>query len=364
MALYQRAFGYGLRITAVLLSVWVWAPTRGSAEPPDVRAVKQKPHHCGVACAETILRAYGEREWWTKQEALALALCARLPEYKSRGPGPADALEAYYPRFKETYQSQLAELLIDHGCCVVNTRSSVDAESGRIQPQVWSLLRDHLAQGHMAVIHVPGHYLAATGADADTEVLYFVDPWRPGQTFTAPFEVIAAGQPFSAKRSGEPRPGWDGRALIFWMGEPINQPNRCPACGETTAGAKYSFCKRCRCLIDRRENNHVQRAIEEIARCAKERVVTDLNGGAVRGRLRRLIRKEACREADIWAALSHYPLAGDDPDRLETLHRYAEREGVALDSLSVDDLIEIVTAGEEWAAVLSDRLRGEGAASG
>jgi hypothetical protein len=335
---------------ALLISATAWG------EPPAVRAVKQKPYHCGVACAETILRAYGERGAWTKQENLALALCARMPLYKSRGPGPADALEAYYPRFLETYQSQLAELLIDHGCRVINTRASVKKDSGGIRPPVWDLLRDHLAQGHMAVIHVPEHYLAATGVDLDKKVFYFVDPWQPRETFEASFETIASGKPFSTKRNGEARPGWDGRALIFWMDKTVNQRDQCPACDQITEGASYSFCRQCRCLIDRREHHRAERAIDAIARCTKEHEVTNLNASTVRSRLRRLVKNGTCQEADIRASLLHYPVMGDDPDRLETLHRYAERQNLSMDQLSNEDLLEIVTAGESWEETLRERL--------
>jgi hypothetical protein len=97
----------------------------------SIQAVRQKLHHCGPACAETILRAYGIHDSWVEQTALAAALCARLPEYKSRHPEARDALERYYPDFVETYQPELAEILIDHGFCVISTRRSIESATGK-----------------------------------------------------------------------------------------------------------------------------------------------------------------------------------------------------------------------------------------
>jgi len=40
----------------------------------SVQVVEQKLHHCGPACAETILRAYGIHDSWVEQTAMAAAL--------------------------------------------------------------------------------------------------------------------------------------------------------------------------------------------------------------------------------------------------------------------------------------------------
>jgi hypothetical protein len=344
-------------VGAILLTLCVLGASPGlaSSKPPPIRAVKQEPHHCGVACAETVLRAYGQRGAWTKQTAMGAALCARMPEFKARRPAASDAIESYYPQFKETYQPELAEFLIDHGYCVISTRSSADAESKKPLPAVWELLRGHLAQGHCAIIHVPGHYVVATGVDAESETLFFVDPWRADEVFSVPFDAFASGRSFHSNRSGEPRPGWDGRALIFWQGEPINQKDRCPVCGEVTAGKRHAYCGKCRCLIDRRDGNGVQLALDGIASCIRNDHITDLRRAILRRKLKRRIKSGEFAEADVRQALLHYPLVNSNPDRFETLHRYREREKVDLDALSLDDLIDIVAASDQWQAVLAAR---------
>jgi hypothetical protein len=323
-------------------------------DEPTVRAVKQKRHHCGVACAETILRAYRNRRPWTKQEQLAAALCARLPEFKDRRPAAADAVEAYYPEFKETYQPELAELLIDHGYCVVSTRASVDKEAGNVRPDVWELLRKHLAEGHLAIIHVPGHYLAATGIDMERRILYFVDPWRTEKVFHVSFDVFAGGKSFHTTRGGEPRPGWDGRTLIFWKGEAVNQQDRCPVCGGLSAGKTYAYCRKCRCWIDRREHGRVQRALDEFVAGRRDEHITNLSKPWLRVKVRELLQGEFTA-ADLRAALRHYPLVNDDPQRFATLQRHAAARKLDLAQLSLDDLVEIVSSGDRWRNVLEQR---------
>lgn len=323
-------------------------------DEPAVRAVEQKPHHCGVACAETILRAYRNRRPWTKQEQLAAALCARLPEFKHRRPAAADAVEAYYPEFEETYQPELAELLIDHGYCVVSTRASVDKKTGNVHPDVWKLLRKYLAEHHLAIIHVPGHYLAATGIDAEKRILYFVDPWRTEKVFSVSFAVFAGGKSFHTTRGGKPRPGWDGRALIFWKGEAVNQQDRCPVCGRLSAGKTYAYCRQCRCWIDRREHSRVQRALDEIVACRRDEHITNLSKPRLQAKVRKLLEGKFTA-ADLRAALRHYPLVNDDPQRFATLQRHAAARKLDRAQFSLDDLIEIVSSGDRWPNVLAQR---------
>lgn len=326
------------------------------AAPPPVRAVKQRAQHCGVASAETILRAYGEGQAWTKQNKLAAALCARLPDYKRRHSRAADAKERYYPQFPETYQSELAELLIDRGYCVLNTRVSIDSETKRPMRRVWEMLRDHLEQGHLAVIHVPGHYMTATGVNLKRKVLYYVDPYRTKERFSTSFEAFRKGEPFHAKRSGDLRPGWDGRVLIFWKGEPINLRDRCPVCGNISKGERWAFCRTCRCFIDRRKNHRVQRALDVISDCIVRDEITRLHKPALRKKLQDLLHTGKLREQDIKQALLHYPVVGDQEDRLMTLHRYAETKAVDLDGLSLNVLVDIICAQELWQKALQDRL--------
>lgn len=324
-------------------------------DEPAARAVKQKPHHCGVACAETILRAYRNRRPWTKQEQLAAALCARLPEFKHRRPAAADAIEAYYPEFKETYQPELAELLIDHGYCVVSTRASVDGETGSVHSDVWKLLRKHLAEHHLAIIHVPGHYLAATGIDPEKRILYFVDPWRTAKVFCVSFDVFAGGKSFHTTRGGKPRPGWDGRMLIFWKGEAVNQQGRCPVCGGLFAGKTYAYCRQCRCYIDRREHGRVQCALDEIVRCRRDERITNLGRPRLRAKVHKLLAGGEFTEADLRTALLHYPLVSDDRERFATLQRHAAAQKLDLSPLSLDDLVETVSSGDRWRNVLDQR---------
>ncbi len=340
------------------LSITVALPFGGHpafGDEPGVRAVKQKPHHCGVASAETILRAYRNRRLWTKQEQLAAALCARLPEFKHRRPAAADAIESYYPKFEETYQPELAELLIDRGYCVVSTRASFNEDTGEVRPDVWQLLRKHLAAKHLAVIHVPGHYLAATGIDTEEKILYFVDPWRTEKVFSVSFDVFISGQSFHTTRGGKPRPGWDGRALIFWEGEAINQQNRCPNCRDLSTDKTYAYCRQCRCWIDRRKDARVQQALDEIVACRQDESITNPSEPRLRRRIRKLL-KGKFTEADLRAALRHYPLVDNHPKRLATLERHATAKQIDLAQLSLDDLIEIISSGDRWLNVLEDRL--------
>jgi hypothetical protein len=326
------------------------------ADPPGIRAVQQKPNHCGVACAETILRSYGDHGPWATQEALAAAHCARVPELKVRRPATGDCAERYYPDFKETYQSLLAEMLIDHGYCVISTRSSQDRKTGAIRPAVWDLLRDHLRAGHLAILHVPGHYLAATGLDERAGRLYFVDPSRVDQIFSAPIEQFVAGESFHKHHDGRERPGWDGRALIFWRGEPINRPDRCPVCGQQSPGETYSHCKACRCFIDRRPDGRVQRAIDFIASSAEDLGTTRLSRTRLRSRIRALFRSDELNEQDVRQALLHYPLVSVNPESIITLHRHAESNKLDLSQLTFDELIEVVAGGDRWHEVLLRHL--------
>lgn len=332
------------------------------AGPPRVDVVKQRRHHCGVASAETILRSYGDRDAWTRQTAIAAALCARLPEYKARHPEAADAIERYYPDYQETYQPLLAEFLIDHGYCVVNTRASVDRGTGKPDPQVGGLLREHLAKGHRAVLHVPGHYMSAIGVGEAGKTLYFVDPLHPKSVFSTPFETLAGGGSFHRFPSGKPRPGWDGRALIFWKGAAINKKDRCPVCGHVSAGSQRTYCRRCLCFIDRRTSNGVQLALDAVASTIVKRDITRIQDDELRPRLRRLLKAGSFTENQLTEALLHYPLAGPDPHRLVTLHRHGKDRAIDYANLSLNDLIGVISAHKRWPKVLDERLaarRGE-----
>ncbi len=339
-------------LLAVLLVAGVAVLALG--EPPTVQAVKQERNHCGVASAETILRAYGDPGVWTGQRALGAALCARMPDYKLRRPPAKGVHEAYYPAFKETYQSELAELLMDRGYCVISTRKSIDRRSKRIRPQVWDLLRTHLLQGHLAIIHVSGHYMVATGIDLPAQTLYFVDPRRPGTVFSADLETFASGASFHTKPDGTLRPGWSGRTLIVWKGKPVNRPDQCPVCQTVTRGRSHRYCKQCRCFIDRRPHNRVQRTIDAIVGTREGLGVTRLQRPRLRTALRAL-EAEGFSKADIRQGLLHYPLVGPDRKRLATLYRYAEETDVDLTRLTIDDLAEIVAAGERWRTMLESR---------
>jgi hypothetical protein len=301
---------------------------------------------------ETILRAYGVRDRWAEQTRLAAALCARLPEFKHRFPAAGGAIERYYPQFEETYQPELAELLIDRGLNVISTRTS--SGPGGPDSAVWSLLRDHLRAGHLAVIHVPGHYLAATGIEESEDgtcALHYVDPGRPNESFSIPCAQFGSGRPFAKKRNGDDRPGWDGRVLIFWQPDKqpqINVPHRCPACREHTPANTFRYCRTCRVLVERRESNAVQRAIDAISDSRRSPDITSLDARKLHRTCRYLIATGKFDAADLKTALLHYPLPGGKPDRLQTLQRYAASEEVDLTGLSLYELIAIVAAGRDW----------------
>ncbi len=341
---------------AVLAATIALLPAGAQADGPPVRAVVQKPRHCGVACAETILRAYRNRRPWTRQTALAATLCARMPEFKWRRPAADEAIETYYPDFQETYQPELAELLIDRGYCVISTRSSIDRETKKVTLHVWELLQDHLAQNHMAIIHVPGHYLVVTGIDPEQRIVYFVDPWRAKEVFSTNFSAFAGGQSFHTTRFGKPRPGWDGRMLIFWKGAPRNHPDHCPVCRAATTGKTYAYCRKCRCYIDRRPHNRVQRAIDVLVTCRRDETLTNLSRARVRTAFRRLEQEDRFRTTDLRAALLHYPLSTSVERRFATLHRYAEAHAIDLSPLSVADLIAVVTSQDDWREAVQTRL--------
>lgn len=327
---------------------------------PSIHVVKQRPHHCGTACAETILRAYGTHDSWAGQTALAAALCARLPEYKSRHPEAKGALERYYPDFIETYQPELAELLIDHGYCVINIRKSVDPVTGKPLESIWNVIRSHLSQGHMAIVHIPKHYLGVTNMDSVKQKLYFVDPLIPEEIFSCSLSTFASGESFHHKRDGSARGGWDGRALIFWNGKSINQQDQCPICGDTSSGMRYTYCRKCRCFIDRRASNRVQKAIDVISNCTEESNITQVNESQLRSRFRNLATQPGFGEMDLKQALLNYPLVSQNLKRLETLSRCSEYGATELGGLSLDDLIEIVSAGEQWKHKLESRLSNSG----
>lgn len=315
---------------------------------PVVQVVKQKPHHCGIACAETILRAYGIHDSWVEQTALAAALCARLPEYKSRHPEAKEALERYYPDFVETYQPELAELLIDHDLCVINIRKSLDPATGKPLESVWDVLRSHLAQGHMAIIHVPKHYLAIVRIDLVKQELYFVDALMSEAVFSCSLSTFSSGASFHHKIDGSPRGGWDGRTLIFWVGAPINQSNRCPICADMSTGMRYTYCPKCRCFIDRRASNEVHKAIDVISACIERNDITQVDESQLNSRFRSLATQDGFRETELRQALLNYPLVGQNPNKIETLYRYKESSHMDLESLSLHDLIRIVSAREQW----------------
>lgn len=348
----------GMR-AGIAVAGWLCLCCAGAAQAqdmPDVRAVPQKPHHCGVASAETILRAYGVTEGWADQTALAACLCARLPDFKTRHPAAADAKERYYPDFEETYQPELAELLIDRGFCVISTRTSLDSETKRPEEFVLRLLGEHLQKGHMAVLHVPGHYVVGIAVDQEAKELHFVDPWRPDEEFHCPWSRFANGESFHTRRDGKDRPGWDGRALIFWPGEGVNLPDRCPVCGKTPPDQRR-YCPTCRAWTDRRKSRGVQRVLDAVAECRVGPAITDVNRLRLRRTLRRLVEEGVATDAEVHTALCRYPLTGDDPERLMTLHRYAaDRPEVDLERLSPDDQIKLVTTREDWQNRLNDLL--------
>ncbi len=313
-----------------------------------VQVVEQKLHHCGPACAETILRAYGIHDPWVEQTALAAALCARLPEYKSRHPEAKDALERYYPDFVETYQPELAELLIDQDFCVISTRKSIESATGEPMESVWSVLKFHLDQGHKAIIHVPKHYLAIVDIDLTKQELHFVDTLMPESQFSCSFSTFSSGASFHHKPDGSPRGGWDGRTLIFWTGESVNQRDRCPICGETSTGMRYTYCRKCRCFIDRRISNGVQKAIDVISACIEENDITRVDETQLRTGFRSLAAEKGFKETEFRQALLIYPLAGQNPNRIETLSRYTGSRQIDPESLSLDDLMRVVSAGGKW----------------
>jgi hypothetical protein len=314
---------------------------------PSIQVVRQKPHHCGTACAETILRAYGINDLWVEQTALAAALCARLPEYKSRHPEARAALERYYPDFVETYQPELAEFLIDHGYCVVNIRKSVDPATGRPLIFVWDTLKSHLAQGHMAIIHVPKHYLVFIGIDSAKQELYFADTLIPEEVFSCSFSAFSSGLNFHNKRDGSSRGGWDGRALIFWEGKSVNQKDRCPICGDISTGMRYTYCRKCRCFIDRRVSYKVQKAIDVVSTCVEDKNIAQVDKNRLKAGFNSLLTQEGFKEIDLKQALLNYPLAGETPNRIDTLYRRNENREMDLQKLSLDDLIRIVSSDEQ-----------------
>jgi hypothetical protein len=292
------------------------------------------------------------------QTAIAAALCARLPEYKSRHPEAKAALERYYPDFVETYQPELAEFLMDHGYCVINIRKSIESATGKPMESVWNVLKSHLAQGHMAIVHIPKHYLAVILVDSDKQELYFIDPLMPERSFPCSFTAFSSGASFHHKIDGSPRGGWDGRALIFWKGEPINQKDRCPICRETSGGMKYVYCRKCRCFINRRASNGVQKAIDDISTCIEENIITRVDVDRLKAKFGNLRAQRKYKETDLKQALLNYPLVGQNPNRLETLYRHNEDRSMDLDKLSLDDLIKIVSSGEGWKRELETRLSG------
>lgn len=346
--------GRTVRRTAAVLLLAVLTSAR--AAPPEVRAVSQRLNHCGVASTETILRAYGETAPWIRQNALALAQCVRIPEFRTRNPDAGDIQERYYPDFVETYQTILAEMLIDRGYSVVSTRASLDPKTKRPIAKVWDMLLGHIQRGRLAIIHVPGHYMVATGVDARRNELLFVDPARPGTTFRVSFDKFASGESFHASVDGSPRPGWDGRALILWKGSPINDRDTCPNCRRKTVGRTYRFCKGCRCFIDRRQSNHVQFALDTMAACCRLDDVTEFDESELRAAVNRLLTIHHYEEKDVASALRQYPLYSEQRESLLTLDRVARSQKIDVSALSVGDLTAIIAAKRRWPEVLQERM--------
>jgi hypothetical protein len=322
----------------------------------SMQFVKQKLHHCGPACAETILRIYGDRDSWMDQTTIASALCGRLPEYKLRHPEAKTALERYYPDFVETYQPELAELLMDYGYCVINIKNSVNPATGHPSESVWDILKSHLIQGHKAIVHIPKHYLALIDIDIDKQRLYFVDTLIPEEVFSCSFSAFSSGLSFHQRLDGSQHGGWDGRTLIFWKGETINQKDQCPICRERSTGMSYTYCSECGCFINRRYSNKVQKAIDAISNCTEGKGITKVNPDLLKTRFGNMITKEGFNEADLRQALLHYPLFSENRDKIETLHRANQQRIIELENLSLDDLIEIVSSGEKWENELEIRL--------
>jgi len=325
-----------------------------AAEPPAIEIVYQQRQHCGPACAETILRAYGDTEPWTRQSALGRILCARLPEFKRRLKN-TEALERYYPDFEEAYQTELAEVLIDHGYCVVDIYK--DPAAPVLKPRHWVLLKKHLLLGHMAIIYVDRHYLAAVGVDETSETLHYADTRYPWKLFACSFKQFCSGTSFGLLDAGRPGKGWDGRALIFWKGRPIDPQKICPACGRLPPRQPHTCPYRC--YRDQRTSRGVQLALDALALSASEKDITRLDVGAARRSLNALLAARRCTPQDCATALQDYPVKGSDPQRLQTLRRWAADTSEDLAKLALDDLLYVVSGGEAWQERFKERLSGK-----
>lgn len=270
-------------------------------QPAPAAVVAQDPYHCGAASVETILRSYGPAEPWMDQHAVARAVLNRTPEYKSRHPEAADAWEGFYPDLEGgLYQPVLAEFLLDRGFGVVSTKTVPEADRPLGLTKAWSILEGELRRGRKAVLHVPGHYMAAMGLDGG--MLSFGDPRLPQKLYSVPPEKLVTGASFHVDREGRPRPGWVGRALAFGPGKEGNAKDRCPCCGDETPGARHPYCRFDGCFIDRRASNRVQLALDALADASARELVSS-------GRF---------TEAEVEGALDYLPLGPDGKGRVRT----------------------------------------------
>jgi hypothetical protein len=293
------------------------------------------------------------------QRRLASMLSCRLPEYKSRHPEAVDAWEGLYPDFRGgMYQPVLAELLLDRGWSVVSTLSAEGPAGRARREKSWETLRRHLLEGHRAVLHIPGHYLAALAFDAAQDELLFADPRMPERRLRVAAARLVEGSSFHRTPGGEQRPGWIGRALIVWPG-PRPAPGECPCCRGVTPRASHPYCRACGCFIDRRASTGVQRALDAFAEAAPAEDPTAVSAARLRAAAEELSSRGAASTPELRTALLHYPLRGHAGTRgVCTLARHAAQRGLDLAPLSGAELERIVAAGDSWEGELNRLLAG------
>ncbi len=348
----RRAYWAGFIVPAIL----GMADARSAAQAAET--VAQRPGHCAVASMETILRFYGEEDPLLSQRCLGLMHNARAAEYTDRK--RLKPFGHYYPTFTAAYQPILAEMLLDRGYAAVSTRTSVSKDGQTISERVVQILVEHLVSGHWAVLHVPGHYMAITGYDRQTRTIWFNDPWRPQHPFTVGLaDFINPKRSWHTNRGGEPRAAWDGRVLIFWKPQTdeermLNATDRCPACGEFFPETAYTYCRRCRTFIDRRQDAHVQRGLDLIALSTQGFDQTNVSRERMLALRDELQNTNPISETAWREALANYPLAPLGAEGIVTLYRAAPALGIRPDELSTAELEQIVTSGEGWYALLAE----------